>query len=194
MFNYCSNKICKILLDNKQIEEDELELYKYGFFLLLSNIFFTILIIVLGLLFGNIFETLIFYISFCTIRHFAGGYHANTEIRCDIITTLFFTVSVFLISLSEQRNIKIIVLFLSALSVVTISVLSPLDTPAKPLDSDEKKKYRRISLIILSVIVVLIIISYIFKIKYTLIPCCISLILEAVLLLAGKIKGQIVKT
>lgn len=192
MLTKISKKICKQLILSNRITNDEEELYVYGIFLFLSGILSTLLILFLGLIFSCLLETIVFYISFRGIRDYAGGYHAKTEMRCQLLTTLAFISSTYIISISDQLILQRIIVILSIIAIPIIIVFSPLDTPAKPLDLDERKKYKKISLIILSVIISAIIISIIFKIKLLLVPCCLSLILESILLVAGVIKGRLV--
>ena len=192
MISYLSNKLASYLVKTNCIADGEFSLYAYGLFLLIANIIFIIVLFIFGAIFQCIIENLVFYISFRAIRSFAGGYHADTEMRCEILTTLSFFFTTFAIFLSEQQGVQIIVLFFTIIAIPIIAVFSPLDTPAKPLDTDEKKKYRKISFLILSIIVLIIIVSSIFKIKLLLVPCCLSLILESILLVAGVIKGRLV--
>ena len=67
-------------------------------------------------------------------------------------------------------------------------IMVTLDTPEKPLSDKEYKYFRKISWIILSLIIVAIIVSFIFKFNVVFAPCCASLILEGVLIGTGKIK------
>ena len=50
------------------------------------------------------------------------------------------------------------------------------------------KYFRKISWLILLIISVAIIVSYVFKVKFLFVPLSLSLILESLLLIAGKIK------
>ena len=192
MINSLSNKCSMLLCRKDLITKQDCELYTYGFFILFSNILFTMLAILLGVVFNRVSQSLIFHISFRAIRNFAGGYHADTEMRCEVLTTLSFLAATYLISLSEKTVVQIIALVGAFLSTIVIAAFAPLDTPAKPLDADEKRKYRRISHIILSIIVSVIIISLLFNIQLLLVPCCLCLVLEAILLTAGKIKGKLI--
>jgi len=192
MISYLSNKLASYLVKANCIVDEEFSLYAYGLFLLIANVIFIIILFIFGAIFHCIIENLVFYISFRAIRSFAGGYHADTEMRCEILTTLSFFITTLAIFLSEQQNVQIIVLIFAIIAIPIIAVFSPLDTPAKPLDDDEKKKYRKISLVILSAITFIIIISTIIRIKLLIVPCCLSLILESILLVAGVIKGRLV--
>ncbi|MDE6658934.1 MAG: accessory gene regulator B family protein [Eubacterium sp.] len=186
------NKLSKVFTDkllvNGTITEEQQELYIYGFFMLLSQLMYLILACIFGLTLGCAFESIIFYIAFQFIRRYSGGYHASTETRCEILSILSILACIIVIRLSRTYDIQTVLLVISAASAVCIFCLSPLDTPEKPLSDKEFKYFRKISWLILLVIVVAIIVSYIFKFQIITVPCCLSLILESILLVTGIIK------
>ena len=188
MISNLSTRLTDKLLTKGSITEDERELYIYGFFMLLSHLMYLVLACIFGLLFKCFIESIIFYVAFQFMRRYAGGYHAATETRCEILSTLSIIASIGIIKLSKIYDFKTILLFITIASMVLIFFLCPLDTPEKPLSEKEFKYFRKISWIILLVISSIIIVSYFFKFNILFTPCCVSLILESILLVAGKIK------
>lgn len=188
MINKISSKIVEILIKHSLVENEDKELYLYGFFILLSQILYFIIVITIGILFNVIFESIIFYITFQFIRRYAGGYHAKTETRCEILSTLSILCCIVLIKLSKMYDIRIVLLSVSLVFAVLIFILCPLDTPEKPLNDKEYKYFRKISWIILSLIIIAIIVSFYFKFNVVFAPCCASLIFEGVLIGTGQIK------
>lgn len=188
MTNKISSKIVEILIKHSLVENEDKELYSYGFFILLSQILYFIIVTTIGVLFNIILESVIFYVAFQFIRRYAGGYHAATETRCEILSTLSIIASIGIIKLSKIYDFKTTLLIITLISMVIIFIFCPLDTPEKPLTKKEFKYFRKISWIILLVISIAIIVSYFFKFNLLFAPCCISLILESILLIAGKIK------
>lgn len=188
MINNLSVRLTDRLLAKGSITEDERELYIYGFFMLLSQLVYFLLACIVGLLFQCFFESVIFYIAFQFIRRYAGGYHAKTETRCEILSSLSIIGSIGTIRLLDMYDFQIVLLSITLFSVGCIFVLCPLDTPEKPLTKKEFQYFRKISRIILLVIFFVVIISYFLKVNILFAPCCMSLILESILLFAGKIK------
>lgn len=156
--------------------------------MLFSHLMFFIIACIFGLILGCIFESIIFYIAFQFIRRYAGGYHAKTETRCEILSTLSILCCIVLIKLSKMYDIRIALLSISLVFTVLIFIFCPLDTSEKPLSDKEYKYFRKISWIILSLVIVAIIVSFIFKFNVVFAPCCASVILEGVLIGTGKIK------
>lgn len=188
MISKLSNYLTGKLLSNGTISDEDKDLYIYGLFMLISQLMFFIIACIFGLVLGCIFESIIFYIAFQFIRRYAGGYHASTETRCEIFSTLSILACIVVIKLSKTYDFQTVLLLITILSAVCIFVFCPLDTPEKPLSDKEFKYFRKVSWLILFVIVAAIIISYVFKFQIVTVPCCLSLILESILLVAGKIK------
>lgn len=188
MISKLSNYLTEKLLSNGTISDEDKDLYIYGLFMLISHLMFFIIACIFGLILGCVFESIIFYIAFQFIRRYAGGYHASTETRCEILSSLSILACIVVIKLLKTYDFQTVLLLITILSAVCIFVFCPLDTPEKPLSDKEFKYFRKVSWIILFVIIVAIIISYVFKFQMVTVPCCLSLILESILLAAGKIK------
>lgn len=186
MLNKLSILLTDKMLQKGSIAKEDRELYVYGFFMLLSHLLYLVLICILGLILGCIWESLIFYVAFQFIRRYTGGYHAKTETRCELLSTFSLAACIVLIKLSNSYDLQTVMFILSIISSISIAVFSPLDTPTKPLSKKERKYFRKISLIILIVIVVIIFTAYFLHFNALLIPCCSSVILEGILILCGK--------
>lgn len=176
------------MVDNSIINNADRELYLYGFFILFSQILYFIFTIIFSFILGVILEGVIFYVVFQFIRTNAGGIHASSELRCEVATTVSIFLCLGIVKLCDLYNIKTVIIFLTVVAAVLISLLCPLDTPEKPLNPKEKKYFRKKSWIILLVILTIICLSLYLKISALIYPCCMSLILESILLFLGKIK------
>lgn len=188
MISKLANQLTDKLLSNGTIDTEDKELYDYGIFMLISHLFFFIVTCVLGLVLKCLLEGIVFYVAFMLIRGYAGGYHAKTETRCEIMSAISILCCIVLIKCSKMYDFNIVLLSTSLVFAVLIFTFCPLDTPEKPLTDKEHKYFRKISLIILSLIIVAIIISFIFKFNIIFVPCCVSVILEGVLIGIGQIK------
>lgn len=191
MIDKLASKAAERFLKNPNTNYDKIEVYQYGFFVLFSNIIFFLLTIILGAVLNTFLSSIVFYIAFFSIRQYAGGYHAPTGTECEVLTSLSILACIVVIRLSKTYDFQTFLLVMSAVSALCIAVLCPLDTPEKPLSEQEFRYFRKISLLILAVISFAVIISYFINLKRLQIfftPCCMSLILEAVLITLGKIK------
>ena len=188
MISKLSVSLTDKLIARGNVSESERELYIDGFFMFLSHLMYLVLACVFGLVFGCFLESIIFYIAFQLIRRYAGGYHADKEIKCEIFSALSVIASVAIIKLTKVYSFGSALLGTALLCAVLIFVFCPLDTPEKPLSKKEFKYYRKVSLTILLCILIAIIVSFCFKLNIVFAPCCVSIILEGVLVGVGQIK------
>ena len=76
------------LIRNGIIKESERELYYFGvngLCLFLVNIATSVII---GILFGMLWQSLLFSAAYIPLRSYAGGYHAKTPGMCYILSTI----------------------------------------------------------------------------------------------------------
>ena len=187
MLNKLSALLTDKMLQKGSITKEDRELYVYGFFMLLSHLLYLVLICIMGLILGCVPESLVFYVAFQFIRRYAGGYHAKTETRCEIMSFLSLAACIAVIRLSQSVRLALPLFAASLVAAVCIAVFCPLDTPEKPLSKKERRYFRKISLVILLVITAVILVTYFLHFNMLLVPCCLSLILEGVLITTGKL-------
>ncbi len=195
MINKISCHLTDLFMKNTENAEalQYREVYQYVLFLILNYLFFFGYSLILGTLLGVPFQSLGFFISITFLRRYAGGYHANTENRCLIISSLFFLTGITLIKImniyADRINFNII-LSISVICSLIILFLCPCDSPSKPV-AKEKRKSIRIKCI---TIIVMIFTAILLLLKFNK-PQFISLffsaiVIETVLMIAGKIKMQ----
>lgn len=188
MISKLSEKAVDVLSVHNCIAQDEKELYVYGFFMLFSKAFFFLLTIIYGMLFGVVLESILFYITFIVLRSYAGGVHASKESTCTICTSLAMLLCVAAIRACMELSLLAVPLMLLALSTICILFLSPLDSAEKRLMEEEKKEYRKKSYVFTALILLAAILALICGLTRLFYPSVTSLVLESVLLVAGKAK------
>lgn len=139
---------CFLCIDEKN--KDSYELYEYATYIILSSAFHIATVIVLGLCFNLLIESLVFYFSFIAIRKFAGGYHAKTPTRCYLFSIVSNMIMFYLIKWLNGACTLFVYLFMmiGLFCLVEILLISPLDTENNPLTEQEKKIYRMLTSII----------------------------------------------
>lgn len=134
------------LLRKKVIQYDDIEIYMYGIIQLLRYVCDIVPMIIIGVVLGEWWQGILFVTAFAALRTYAGGYHASTSRHC-----LFLSIGVFTAALLVIKYLTIsdfICWGLLGLSGVSILCLSPVEAVNKPLDSIEKKLYRKKSIVI----------------------------------------------
>lgn len=127
------------LVLNKIIDSEDSELYTYGLqqgALILLNI---LTILIVGKMFGMLWESVIFMVTYIPLRTYAGGYHVRTQLGCYISSVVLIVAVLLGISFIPWTNFIIITIFI--ISGLIIYILSPGEDINKPLDSEEVKVY-----------------------------------------------------
>ena len=136
------------------VKEEEREVYMFGldkFFSCLVNFFFAV---ILGLLFGVLLQTVVFYVTYMMLRVYAGGYHAEKSLTCFFASIGVLIPCLVAIRFYQAWNIPTVFYGLLGLGAITLMALGPVEHKNKPLDSAEKVVYRRRMLRNLSIAVV----------------------------------------
>ena len=135
---------------------DKVEIYRYGFKLILSDIFNFFLVISIGFILGETLSGIVFLITLCSIRQYSGGFHAKTFWLCRVSLLITFLCVIYITHfIISMPFIIIIVSLLNMLSITLISILAPVKHPNKRLTHKQRlrnKKNAVISSILFSVI------------------------------------------
>lgn len=160
------------------IDSKEVDIYEYCFDYIISNILYDIVIMILGLLLHQPGITIIYLISFNSLRRYAGGYHAPGRRSCSIMSYLLY-----LLILSGTVFIHVyrpyiwLASFLLALGVIVI--LAPISTPNKPITDSRKRKMKQKTFISSILLFIAFIIFYVLKASnyYVTLELCVIIIL-----------------
>lgn len=82
--------VTRLLLENKIIGKEDEEVYAYGLQLILNSGTTMVVIIGISLLTRQFGLTAIFLIALSSIRHYIGGYHANSYLKCFCISCMSY--------------------------------------------------------------------------------------------------------
>lgn len=187
MISKLSLFLADIFFSSKDATEDERELYIYGLFMFFSHFIYLVLVFIFGCILKCVFESIFFYLAFYQLRRYAGGYHAKTELRCEIFSLILILVSLTLIKVLQYYNLHIL-LFFGLISAIAIFFMAPLDTPEKPLSKKEFTFFRKKTRVNLIIILLIALVSYWLGKFVLFLPCCVGIISESFLIIAGKIK------
>lgn len=157
MITALSKRITHFLYSKKVITFDTIEIYQYGFEIIISTIIGFFITIMIGILFKMIWLSFLYYIIFVVLRQFTGGYHAKTYFKCNLIfavTTVFIFLLTKMAIVSEMYTIGIHSLLLF-FSIITVWFGTPVENKNKPL-SEKQKYYNHLAGFIMTVILAII--------------------------------------
>lgn len=156
-----SNDIANKVASELSLDQDNKEVIAYGTFALMQMLLSIILVFLFGLLFHVAFEALIISFTASILRKYSGGVHASSPGICNFIGTIICVGQSVLISLlmSSVVNLKLIIILgvvIFIWSYYTIYKLAPVDSAAKPIAKEEKRKrMKKGSIILLSVYLII---------------------------------------
>lgn len=168
------------LLNNSIISKDQYDIYLYGLELLIPKFVFYSLVGIISILTDTFIPSFIFIIAYKGIRQYTGGYHSNSPERCLLVSILIYICLIILLY-NFNLIIRVSLLAFSAVSVIIIFLLSPLEHKNKPIDTNDKARYRKNSHMIACAIFFISIFFYSYNILF--ISLTWSLVADAVLII-----------
>lgn len=184
-------KISSFLCARGVVEEEEKELYTYGYEIILENIGKTILMLIAGGIIHKFVATCIFVVGFVSLRSSCGGYHAKKAWQCDILTVLLWGIvicatPVVRMIVSEQRVFLLLIVLVSELIIIHYA---PVEHKNNRLTKEKREKNRRQALVIGTLYGILVLLF-----SFKLIDCGILLsttLLEVAILMIIPGEGRI---
>ena len=132
-----------------------------------------------------------FTLGYIPLRIYAGGYHAKTPFRCWCLSNIILVVSLAIVQNAEKCYIAFGVL--SLIAVVVLITLMPVEDLHKPLDQNDRKKYKKRGVAILAIeICISVVFALLHHNKISLILSSIWILLSVMLIL-GVIKNNLIK-
>lgn len=148
MFYSIANSLISKLSCERIIEDSMYEVYVYGFELILSSIVNILILVAISIYLREPFAWLFFLIPFIPQRVTAGGYHASSHSKCIVVGAITFLVSLSLVGLIPNNLRSLFSIIVSLSNLVTVLLLSPVQSKNKPLTVSEVHKNRTLSIII----------------------------------------------
>lgn len=162
MLKFIAEKLSLKLVTNNIIDPDKKKYYTYGLELVLNDTMIFLMIGIIAIITNTVLISFIFSISFCFLRAFTGGYHSKSYLGCFCTAFINYICMLILTNLIFNRNHMILEYIMMFASIPVILKLSPVENFNSPLDVNEKKKYRKISYLLISLYLLIFIIDITF--------------------------------
>ena len=133
------------LVRRQVINEDDRDIYEYGFHALYNNIIDISSIVIISLWLGQIPQSILYHLSFVAIRQSAGGFHAKTHLRCFVMSTAIWLFSLWGIF---QTSSPAVCIALAGVSLILVWVKAPIEHENSPMDYDKFKHMKVLSRIL----------------------------------------------
>lgn len=172
-----------------RIKEEDRALYEYAYELLLNQTINILIAVLTAVLFRDPVTVLLFLVSYMPLRSYCGGYHADTNMGCTIVSTLLIIMVCCVMNYVKSGWILSYYPIAFAVSAAVIIWCAPVADMHKPLDGAETACYRKRSRIVCGIEILFAMVLYFAKIRYGLVVAVSHLIL-AFMLFLGILKNR----
>lgn len=173
-------------IKHAQINKEKREIYIYGFKLIFADVINFAIIMLLGLCINKISESVMFLLTLCGLRRYSGGFHAKTFFVCRLSMIITYiaviTVTAFI---SNVFGGFYIVAFLNTISVISVSILAPIENVNKKLSSSQKKENKIKSIIASTVLSLFSMTLIVFNVIAEGVTISITLLTVVILMIVG---------
>ncbi|AFS77146.1 accessory gene regulator protein B [Gottschalkia acidurici 9a] len=163
MIKSCANKVTSFLVSNDAINDEEYEVYSYGFETLLAFIINISVILLLGLIVGKFVQTLLFLTCYCPIRQFTGGYHANSYRNCLLVFVFIFSINIITLDKLSYMNLNEVIICTTLISYIGICLLAPIEHRYNPLSTRQRKSYKKVAILLTSIVLIFVLLGIKYK-------------------------------
>lgn len=133
-------------IENADIPKEDVPIIKYGLRQGFKSITGFGLAVIVGVLMRISLQGILFMISYILLRIYAGGYHADTEKKCAVLSAISVIGAYLLIKFGLDS--KAFVLILSIICLIVLCVFTPVDNPQNIISKKEKKLYKKIAIVL----------------------------------------------
>lgn len=126
---------------NQFIEQEDINIYKYGYFLLFEVLINLIISFMIGVVFHDIKTVVLFLVLYIPLRTYSGGWHADRLWKCTFISNLILVIAEVISNYCIEYIPVMYCIPMMILFGIYILVVSPVDTESKPLENDERESY-----------------------------------------------------
>lgn len=144
--NKVSDSIANLLWEQGILQDDDISKCSYGLDIFISSIVEVLSILIISAFVKNFVETLMFFLAFIPLRIYAGGYHAETRIRCFLVSLAVYGIFTGILKLTPGELYLPLEISLVTFSAIITLVSSPVVHHNKNVNDTEIKNYRSISL------------------------------------------------
>lgn len=140
------------------LNEEQRKLYVYAYNLLISRAVVYVLLLLAGLLLGNLKEMALFLLAFIPLRQYAGGVHFEGAGNCIAASSILICLSGQYLKYYPEISLPLFLAWVAASCIII--ALAPVGCANKKLAPIEQKVYKRRTRIVFCIECVALMISY----------------------------------
>lgn len=142
MLHYISQGIVGWQIRNGYLEQKERSIYEYAYELLLNQVINVLVAVLIAMAYGDYITVILFLVCYIPLRSYAGGYHADTNWGCTIVSAVML---ILLCQMGQQDALWDWKWYLFCYTISGLSVYcwAPVSDQNKPLDGLEHARYQK---------------------------------------------------
>ena len=149
MLSKISYKLSSVVANSTGVDEDTREVYQYAVELILTTLIGFAAILAIAAITIGIEYGIIFLIFFSSLRSVAGGYHADSYLKCFCISCAMFAGAVIVHSILLYLDIRTVWMTIAAVaSGIYIMRRAPVLHPNQPLNESRIQKNKQMAKVI----------------------------------------------
>ncbi len=141
-----------------RLSEEQRKLYVYAYNLLISRAVVYVLLLLAGLLLGNLKEMALFLLAFIPLRQYAGGVHFEGAGNCIAASSILICLSGQYLKYYPEIPLPLFFVWIAAAFIII--VLAPVGCAYKKLVPIEQKVYKRRTRITFCIECAVLMVSY----------------------------------
>lgn len=191
MLHTYATHLTDILYQHCRLDSEKRPIFQYGFELIISTLCAVFSILLISILFGDIYSALAFLGVFYFLRLCAGGYHAPTYNRCFILTNTVYLLVFFISRIIITYGLTELAIMMTFLSGIVVFCLAPIRNKKHPLSETTYKKNKIISRVLVTAETLSFIVVTLFNLNvvYLAVPM-VSLAAVAVMMIIPKLQER----
>lgn len=191
IIRFLSKTISHFLYKNNIVKEQELEIYQYGFEIIISTLLGFLITLLIGFFLQMLFISVVYYVIFVVVRQLTGGYHADSYLKCNLVfsgVSLFTLGMTKLCYLSKLYTITFHVLIL-AIVVLSVCKFAPIENPNKLMSEDELKRNHRLAIVLTLALATVSCVLFYFQLEISILIAFTLFSISMLILIAKTRKG-----
>ena len=165
MFRDIADEIAFVLVENKIVENEKRDLYRYGAESLLLNLTIILIALVITFFTKTWGHLSVFIFLFVPLRISSGGYHAKTSRVCMGLSTIFYIITVVTIKVFPDLYKNIIAVATFIIASILIFIKTPIVNQNNVLNSKSYRYNKIISKIFIVLDFIIFVTLALFNIK-----------------------------
>ena len=146
-----SGTIANTLWTQGIIQEEDIDICRYGLDVFISSALEIVSILVIAAFVGNFFQAVLLFTAFIPLRVYAGGYHADTKLKCYLISLGVYGVFTSIMNILPYELYLVLNMSVAIFSLIMVLIAAPVVHKNKAVNDIERKYYRKFSIWICTV-------------------------------------------